>query len=134
MPFDSGRTLDCLKHCSYNQTMAAITARHLTRVADHYVDDCLRRESPPQVNELAFSLELSRSAFSKLFNRIVGEHASNYLRRRQIECAKRLLAETHLPMNSIGYQCGFGTRTTFFRAFKRDTGTTPVAYRTTSTQ
>ncbi len=110
----------------------AATARHLTRLADHYVADCFRRESPPQVKELAVSLSLNRSDFSKLFNRVVGEQASNYLRQRQIECAKRLLADTDILMNAIAYRCGFGTRTTFFRAFKRVTGTTPLAYRTTA--
>ncbi len=41
---------------------------------------------------------MSRTAFSKLFTRVVGETPSSYLRRGQIESAKRLLAETDLPM------------------------------------
>ncbi len=74
-------------------------------------------------------VHMSRTAFSKLFTSVVGETPSSYLRRGQIESAKRLLAETDLSMNRIAYKCGFGTRTTFFRTLKRLVGMTPLAYR-----
>ena len=109
--------------------MAELTAGDLKQIANRYLDKCLERESTPQVKELAAMLGISRSDFSKLFVRVVGEQPSSYLRRAEIECAKRLLVETDLPMNKIAYRCGFGTRTTFFRAFKRLLGMTPLAYR-----
>ena len=74
---------------------------------------------------------MSAADFGKLFTHLVGEHPSTYLRRKQIDCAKRLLTQTDLTMNVIAYKCGFGTRTTFFRAFKRETGMTPREYRAT---
>jgi AraC-like DNA-binding protein len=98
-------------------------------LADEYVNDTVGRQSPPQVKELAAQLQLSRTEFSRLFAHVVGEQPSKYLRRGQIACAKQLLTNTQLSMNAIAYQCGFGTRTTFFRAFKRETGLTPSDYR-----
>lgn len=113
--------------------MAVWTALRLKTVADECVTDALHRESPPHVNELAAKLAFSRGDFSRLFRQLVGEHPSAYLRRGQITCAKRLLTQTEAPMNVIAYQCGFGTRTTFFRWFKRETGVTPGEYRATYT-
>jgi AraC-like DNA-binding protein len=105
------------------------TAQKLKSVADRYVSEAFERESQPRVKELAAKLKLSRGDFSRLFEHLVGEHPSTYLRRGQIECAKAQLARTDLSMNVIAYRCGFGTRTTFFRSFKRVTGMTPGAYR-----
>ncbi len=105
------------------------SARELKRIADRYLADCFAGETQPRVKELAATLHMSRTEFSKLFTNLVGKQPSGYLRRSQIEYAKRLLAETHLPMNRIAYKCGFGTRTTFFRSFKRLVGMTPLAYR-----
>lgn len=109
--------------------VAGPDAEELKGLADRYLAKCFDLESPPQVKELAGELHMSRSDLSKVFVRVVGEHPSSYLRRGQIEYAKQLLAETDLPLNKIAYKCGFGTRTTFFRAFKRLVGMTPREYR-----
>ena len=105
------------------------TAPKLKSIADDYVRYSFEHESPPQVKEVAKLLHMSAADFSKLFTQLVGERPSTYLRRGQIACAKQLLADTDLSMNVIAYRCGFGTRTTFFRAFKRETGMTPSWYR-----
>jgi AraC-like DNA-binding protein len=113
--------------------MRVWTADELRRITDRYLSDSLRRESPPQVQELAANVGLARSDFSRLFAHLLGQQPSAYLRSGQIACAKRFLAQTNLSMNVIAYRCGFGTRTTFFRAFKRITGTTPQEYRRRTT-
>ena len=105
------------------------TAQKLRRVADRYMRDSCDRESPPQVNELAALLGLSRSRFSRLFAQLVGEPPSAYLRRRQIARAKHLLRTTDLTTNTIAYRCGYSTRSTLFHAFKQATGITPKKYR-----
>jgi AraC-like DNA-binding protein len=109
--------------------MAVRSPRELRRIADDYLSLCMRQETRPHVNELAATLRMSASDFSALFLKIVGERPSGYLKRRQIEHAKRLLRQSSLTMNVIAYKCGFGTRTTFFRAFKGRVGITPLAYR-----
>src|ERR1700738_4267015 len=98
--------------------MAVRSRSELRRIADNYLSFCLRQETPPHVNELAASLRMSTSDFSALFFEVLGERPSGYLKRNQIKRAKRLLRETNLTMNAIAYKSGFGTRTTFFRAFK----------------
>jgi len=108
---------------------ASFSPEKLRRTADHYVQDSFAKETAPQVSELAAHFDMNRSDFTKLFTSVVGETPSAYLRRGQIGCAKRLLASTRMPMNAIAYRCGFGTRRTFFRAFKRETAMTPTDYR-----
>jgi len=108
---------------------ASLTPEKLRRTADRYVQESFAKESSPQVTELAAQVGMNRSDFTKVFTYVVGEAPSAYLRRGQISCAKHLLTTTRMPMNAIAYRCGFGTRTTFFRAFKRETGMTPKQYR-----
>jgi len=97
--------------------------------ADAYLADCFARETPPHVNEFAMRCQLPTAAFSRGFLAAVGEQPSAYLKRRQVERAAKLLRTTNLTMNAVGYAAGFGTRMSFFRAFRRATGKTPQQYR-----
>jgi AraC-like DNA-binding protein len=55
------------------------------------------------------------------FQRLLNEH------RRSL--AKRLLARTEEEISEIVYLTGFSEPSTFYRAFKRWEGTTPIEYR-----
>lgn len=54
---------------------------------------------------------------------------SAYFENARIRRAEELLASSALPIDSIAERAGFGTRVTFFRAFKRSTGMTPDEFR-----
>lgn len=86
-------------------------------------------EEPPRVSELAEVLGVSRETLSRDFAAVYGTPLSAYLKQRQAGYAKRLLAQTELSTTRIAYLCGFGTRRTFYRAFKRATGLSPDQYR-----
>ena len=105
--------------------MAVWTAEQLKAIADSYLAENFRHEKSAQVKELALRLTVSPAEFGKLFAIVTGERASDYLRGRQIERAKDLLLNSQFSLNAVAYKSGFGTRTTFFRAFKRLTGMTP---------
>jgi AraC-like DNA-binding protein len=97
--------------------------------ADAYLRECFRRETPPHVNELAARLQLSIYELSRRFRTDVGELPSSYLKRAQLRRAEHLLRTSALSMNAVGYRSGFGTRVSFYRAFKRAIGITPSSYR-----
>lgn len=96
---------------------------------DQYLRQCFSQEQTPRVSELATLLGLTRERLSRQFMAAYGVPLSAYLKRRQIRHAQRLLTASQLSTTRIGYLCGFGTRRTFYRAFRRDTGLSPDQYR-----
>jgi AraC family transcriptional regulator of adaptative response / DNA-3-methyladenine glycosylase II len=91
----------------------------IRHVADAYVDECFCRETPPRVSELAHLLGMSRAHLTVLFARQIRESPSAWLKRMQIERSVELMQTTDHSLTRIAYMCGFGTRRTFFRAFRR---------------
>ncbi len=78
---------------------------------------------------LARAAGLSRSAFADHFVRAVGEPPMRYLTRRRIELASQLLHDTSDAIPVIASLVGYESETAFNRAFHRETGTTPAAFR-----
>jgi len=106
-----------------------VARRDLLRAGKEYVEECLENETPPHVNELARRLDLQADQLSKRFLREVGMHAGDYLKRRQIAHARRLLRTTTLSTTQIAYASGFRTRSAFFKAYRRLTSETPATFR-----
>lgn len=71
---------------------------------------------------------LSSATLTRICRDHLGVSPAAYLKMCQITRAKELLAESESNLNAVAYRCGFATRATFFRAFKRQTGLTPRAY------
>jgi transcriptional regulator GlxA family with amidase domain len=94
-----------------------------------YVHECARRETPPRVSELAQMHAVSVGHISRVFRRRFGMSLSDYMKAVQVRTAERLLRNTKLDMNRIAYGCGFGTRRTFYRTYRRLTGHSPQQYR-----
>ena len=96
---------------------------------DEYVGRCFAAEDPPRVSELAELLGMSREALSRTFVHAVGIPLTDYMKGQQVAHAMLLLERTRLTTRRIAYRSGFGTRRTFYRAFRRVTGTSPDHYR-----
>jgi AraC family transcriptional regulator len=101
----------------------------LRHAVDHYLHRCFSLEEAPRVSELAALLGVTREKLSREFAAEYGVAVSVYLKRRQLAHAERLLETSALSTTRIGYLAGFGTRRTFYRAFRRDTGMSPDQYR-----
>jgi transcriptional regulator GlxA family with amidase domain len=94
-----------------------------------YVVDCMRREDPPRASELATQFGVTASHLSRSFRARYGVALSDYMKALQVRHAQKLLRTTALDTTRIAYLCGFGTRRTFFRAYRRMTGDSPLSYR-----
>ena len=94
-----------------------------------YVMECMRREDTPRASELAARFGISASHLSRAFRARYGVALSDYMKILQVRRAQRLLRTTKLDTTRIAYACGFGTRRTFFRAYRRMTGDSPKKYR-----
>ncbi|MFT4539385.1 MAG: AraC-like DNA-binding protein [Planctomycetota bacterium] len=77
----------------------------------------------------AKELGLSRRRFTQLFRSLTETSWLAYVRRLRITHAKRLLRQTHRTIASIAFECGFEDLSTFYRAFKREVGTSPSQWR-----
>ena len=97
-----------------------------------YVMECMRREDTPRASELAAQFGVTASHLSRTFRARYGVALSDYMKALQVRRAQRLLRTTQMDTTRIAYACGFGTRRTFFRAYRRMTGDSPVNYRVAS--
>ena len=83
------------------------------------------------VADVARACRAARRTLELAFRRDLGRSPGAELRRRRIERAARLLAETDLPPARIAELCGFADSPWFWTAFRRATGETPGTYRAT---
>ena len=77
----------------------------------------------------ASSLGLSRRRFTQLFREVTGTSWLAFVRRLRIDHARRLLGTTERTVLSVAFECGFDDLSTFYRAFKRETGESPNRWR-----
>jgi AraC-like DNA-binding protein len=88
-------------------------------------------EQPWTVEQLADIASMSRAAFAARFVRLVGEPPGRYLARIRLARAADQLSTTSDAVGSIGKAVGYTTEAAFSRAFAREYGTAPRAWRTT---
>lgn len=81
------------------------------------------------VGDVAKEVGLSRSHFSILFKRTVGDSFVAFQYKRKLKLSYGLLKDTHLTMQEIAERTGLGDSKYFSKWFKRCTGLTPSQYR-----
>ncbi|GIO34790.1 MULTISPECIES: response regulator [Paenibacillus] len=80
-------------------------------------------------SDLAEKVGLSRSHFSILFKKAVGDSFIAFQYKRKLRLASGLLRDTSLTMQEIAERTGLGDSKYFSKWFKRCTGQTPSHYR-----
>jgi len=82
------------------------------------------------LQKLAAQMEMPEKELSVLINQKIGKHFFDFINAYRIEDAKRLLKDqTQLTVLEILYQVGFSSKSSFYTAFKKETGLTPLDYR-----
>ncbi len=74
----------------------------------------------------------SSQKVSETLNRRMDTTFYNLVNRFRVEQAKILLVDpkvSHLSIEGIAYECGFKSRSTFFKFFKKEVGMTPTAFK-----
>lgn len=88
------------------------------RYAEDWTTDALARQAG-----------LSRSAFAERFTRFLGDPPMRYLARHRMNVAADLLREGRHNVCNVAYSIGFNSEAAFNRAFKKEFGVPPGAWR-----
>jgi AraC-like DNA-binding protein len=83
---------------------------------------------------LAAVAQTSPTHFAHLFKQATGQTPHRYVIRCRMEQAKRLLAETDVPLSEIASQVGCADQSHFTALFRQHVATTPKAYRDATTR
>ncbi len=82
------------------------------------------------LTRLALEIELTPHQLSEYLNRFLGKSFSDFVNDHRVDEAQRLiLAEPDRTTLSIAHAVGFNSRSAFYRAFRRRTGTDPSRFR-----
>jgi len=83
------------------------------------------------INELAKKLGTTYHKLSQTINESFNKNFYNYINSLRIEESKKLLKQPDnqkYTIISIAYECGFSSKSSFYAAFKQNTGITPKEY------
>ncbi|MEJ8811163.1 AraC family transcriptional regulator [Variovorax ureilyticus] len=83
------------------------------------------------LDELAREAGSSRSVLAERFQHLVGNSPMQYLTQWRMLLAANLLTRSNAPLASIAEDVGYQTDTAFSRAFRREFGAPPAAWRRT---
>lgn len=98
----------------------------LRRVID-YIEAGFARDLT--LAELAAVAGMTQYHFARRFKESAGVAPHQYVVRRRIEEAKRLLEHSDVPVSEVGFTVGYESQGYFTTLFGRTVGTTPAAYR-----
>jgi len=106
----------------------------LAGLGDHVVGHSLRKlhERPAHgwsLDELAREVGVSRSVLAERFHRLVGTPPMQYLTQWRMLLAASLLRRGNASLSRIADEVGYQTDTAFSRAFRREYGMPPAAWR-----
>jgi len=79
--------------------------------------------------DVAKQLNILPHRLSQLLNDNAKKKFTQYINEYRVKAAKKaLLTNSTYSLESIGYDCGFNSKSTFYAAFKKMTGTTPAKF------
>ncbi len=73
--------------------------------------------------------KISRRQFDELFKKRFDTTPARYITLQRVEYAKQLLGMPHLSIMEVAERCGFSDVYYFSKVFKKETGSTPSAFR-----
>lgn len=130
----------------YAEKLADALLCHLAQWADTLPDEQINDDAPLSellawidshlgqklsLDELAARAHMSRALFTRRFRDATGLSAHQYLTRRRVEVAQRLLRDTRQDLAWIAHETGFSSQSHFTAWFREVTGATPGRFRET---
>lgn len=88
-----------------------------------------RPAHPWTLAEAAKKAGMSRAALARRFSHLVGLAPMRYLTLWRMQIAARLLADSSMKVAAVGREIGYESEAAFSRAFSRNVGASPAAWR-----
>ena len=90
----------------------------------------LHRNPLLKLSDLASKLHILPHTLSQLLNENMEKSFSQFLNEYRIKEACELIKENdNRKLETIGYDVGYNSKSTFYAAFKKITGTTPAKFK-----
>jgi AraC-like DNA-binding protein len=127
------KLIDESKKLSNTKKNVSISNSKFSNIKNHIENNYCYLNPHFSLENLSEELKMSTSSLSKIINNENEYNFSDYINYLRIEKAKELLLSDeykNYTILSIGLECGFNSKSTFYLAFKKFTNTTPVEYRT----
>ena len=102
-------------------------AKELVSIAKQYMDENF--DQGITVSDAAAYVFLSQGYFTRAFRDDTGISPMNYLMKKRIEKACKLLQNNEIKVSAISLQSGFSSPQRFNVAFRKQMGMTPMEYR-----
>lgn len=96
--------------------------RSLLHIEDHL-------DQPLSLEDVASTFNMSKYYFHRLFSAMMGCSLSHYILSRRLNASLPLIQNDRYQLTEIAYQLGFGTQSSFTRAFNRQYSMAPSALR-----
>jgi len=110
------------RRAALRRTQIARLERILAYIRDSFAGEI-------RLAEIAGRFAMSPAYFSDYFRRNLGVTFSEYLSRVRIQEAVRLLDQDRMRVLEVAHACGFSSPASFYRAFRKVTGTAPREHR-----
>jgi len=105
------------------ETLTPARLSRIVRYIDGHLDEDLR------VGELAAMAGLTRSHFSRAFQKSTGDPPQRFILKRRICRARDLLSASDVGLAEVAVRAGFSSQAHLSTAFRAQVGTTPARYR-----
>lgn len=101
----------------------------LHRIETLLITEELFKDPKLKSSMIAERLEVPVHKLSQIINENLDKNFSNYINEYRIELAKKMIASNdRYTLEAIGQECGFNSKSSFYAAFRKVTGTTPFKY------
>ncbi|SHM06866.1 helix-turn-helix domain-containing protein [Flavobacterium saccharophilum] len=98
-------------------------------LSDYFESENTRNLGLPSVGYFADLLHLSPNYFGDLIKKETGKSAQEHIQLKLINLAKERIFDTNKSISQIAFELGFKYPQHFNRMFKKNTGYTPIEYR-----
>ena len=128
----SGITIKPAREKYEASRLSADQSQDLVKQVVEYVEKNKPYLNPDlKINDLASEINQSAHSISQVINQYLGQSFTEFINKYRVEEVKRRMVDdeySKFTLMAIAENCGFNSKTSFYRIFKKVTGQTPAEY------